>query len=50
MVLAQLNALGGGLIWSPTGKSVSEDISIDLKNNNLSRCNVEAAHTGLAPG
>lgn len=49
MVLAQLNTLRGALMWSPTGKSVSENISIDLKSNNPSGCNVEAAHTGLAP-
>lgn len=49
MILAQLNALRGGLMWSPAGKSVSENISTDLKSFNSSGCNVEAGHTGLAP-
>lgn len=49
MILAQLNALRGGLMWSPAGKSVSENISTDLKSFNPSVCNVEAGHTGLVP-
>lgn len=46
MALAQLNALRGGLMWSPTGRTVSENISVDLKTFNPSRCNVEAGQTG----